>query len=133
MDDKVRVGVAVILEQAGQWLLGKRKNAHGSDTWAFPGGHLEWQETPEACAIREVEEEVGVRISNPSRLSFTNDIFSNDNKHYITLFMKATEFEGDIRVMEPDKCEQWQWFDPKQLPSPLFLPIENLLKKTELG
>lgn len=129
MTNTVRVGVAVIIEQAGQWLLGKRINAHGAETWAFPGGHLEWQETPEDCAVREAKEEVGIDISDLRRLGFTNDIFTQEDKHYITLFIQAAKFEGEIQVMEPDKCLEWQWFDRGALPTPLFLPIQHFIEQ----
>jgi 8-oxo-dGTP diphosphatase len=38
------IGVAVIVMKDDRVLLGKRKNSHGADTWAFPGGHLEFNE-----------------------------------------------------------------------------------------
>ena len=61
--DDPRVGVAVVIERDGQVLLMKRKNVHGAGTWAVPGGHLEFGETPEECAVRETREEVGIAIS----------------------------------------------------------------------
>jgi len=36
---------------------------------------------------------------------------------------------GEAKVMEPEKCEKWNWFEWNNLPEPLFLPIQNLLKK----
>ncbi len=39
------VGIAVLVINDNRVLLGKRKNAHGSGTWAFPGGHLEFNES----------------------------------------------------------------------------------------
>lgn len=35
---------------------------------------------------------------------------------------------GKVKIMEPEKCEEWNWFDFQNLPSPLFLPLRNLLK-----
>ena len=49
-----RVGVAVIVVRDGRVLVGRRRSAsHGDGMWQFPGGHLEFGETVEACAARE--------------------------------------------------------------------------------
>ncbi|MEI8364867.1 MAG: NUDIX hydrolase [Parachlamydiaceae bacterium] len=122
---KVGIGVAVIKDN--KVLLGKRKGAHGSGDWAFPGGHLELGETPEACAYRELIEETGLKAIQIVPGSWTNDIF-DDNKHYITLFMFVTEFSGIPEVLEPLKCENWEWFEWDNLPQPLFASIQSLLK-----
>jgi hypothetical protein len=37
--------------------------------------------------------------------------------------------EGELKIMEPQKCEEWKWFGWDELPRPLFLSFENLLKK----
>jgi len=121
---KVGVGVAVIKE--GRVLLGKRKNAHGDGTWAFPGGHLEYQECWEDCAIRETLEETGLRIKNVRYGTVTNDIFQEEQKHYVTIVMLADYDFGDVNLMEPDKCERWEWFDWNNLPQSIFMTIQNL-------
>lgn len=124
----VRVGVAAIIRREGRLLMGKRKGAHGASSWAFPGGHLEWHETVAQCAARELQEETGLVIYPTSfkQLTFTNDIFSVDDKHYITLYMEAAWNDGEARIMEPAKCEEWGWFSSP--PEPLFLPVQNLLE-----
>lgn len=53
------VGVAVILIEEGQLLLGKRP----SGRWCIPCGHVEFDETIEAAARREMEEETGLVVS----------------------------------------------------------------------
>ncbi len=123
------VGVAVIIKKNEKVLLGKRKNAHGAGTWALPGGHLEFNETIENCAEREVYEETGLYIKNIRYGAYTNDIFTEEQKHYITLFVTAEYSHGDCKVKEPHKCEQWEWFPWNDLPKPRFLPLENLLKQ----
>ena len=122
-----KIGVGVIIRKGNKVLLGKRRNAHGAGTWSFPGGHLELNEEIEDCAKREVMEETGLKIKNLKRVAFTNDIFGN-NLHYVTLYVLADYDSGEARVMEPDKCEIWQWFDWNKLPEPLFLPIQNLVE-----
>ncbi|MBU0985905.1 MAG: NUDIX domain-containing protein [Proteobacteria bacterium] len=123
------VGVAAIVIKDGKVLLGKRINSHGSGTWQFPGGHLEFNESIEDCARREVFEETGITIINVRPGPYTNDIFKAEKKHYITLFVISDYGSGDLKLKEPEKCETWKWFDWDNLPEPSFLPIQNLLKQ----
>lgn len=131
MEEKkhVRVGVGVIIIKDGKILLGKRKSPHGEGTWSFPGGHLEMNESIKECATRETMEEVGIMIKNIRFGAVTNDIFQAEGKHYITIFMVSDYNMGDVKLSEPEKCERWDWFDWSDLPKPLFLPVQNLLKK----
>ncbi len=122
-----RIGVAVIVVRDGKVLLGKRKNAHGEGCWGFPGGHLEFMETIDDCAVREVYEETGLTVSQVQFSAMTEDFFPEEQKHYLTLFMTAVSKENEPRVCEPEKCEVWEWFSWDALPTPLFLPIENYL------
>lgn len=122
---KVGIGVAVMKKSCV--LLGKRKGSHGPGEWAFPGGHLEFAETPEACAYRELLEETGLLAERILPGPWVNTIFDHE-KHYVTLFMWVTEFTGEPEVLEPDKCEQWEWFDWDLLPQPLFATVRSLVQ-----
>lgn len=108
--------------------MGKRKNSHGAGTWCLPGGHLEFGESVETCAEREVLEETGLKIKNLKTGPYTNDIMPADKKHYATLFIVAEAAAGEPKNMEPDKCEGWSWFEWDSLPQPLFMSTENLIK-----
>lgn len=126
----VQVGVAtIIFNKDKEILFGKRIGAHGEGTWAFPGGHLKFNESPIDCAKRETKEEAGLEIANVSLGPWTNDIFFNEKKHYITLFMIARHKAGEPQLLEPNKCLQWQWFSWDSMPTPLFIPIQNLLQQ----
>ena len=129
MENRPYIGVAVIVIKEGMVLLGKRKNAHGAGGWQFPGGHLEYNESIEDCARREVFEETGLRIKDVRPGPYTNDIFLKEGKHYVTLFVIAGYDSGTLEVKEPDKCEKWEWFVWARFPEPLFLPTTNLLKQ----
>ncbi|MBY6196833.1 nucleotide triphosphate diphosphatase NUDT15 [Vibrio hangzhouensis] len=129
MDRSVRVGVAAVIVRDDTILLGERIGAHGANTWATPGGHLEFGESIEACAEREVLEETGLTAHAEKKLVFTNDIFHQDQKHYVTLFVLLSCEKGDPKVTEPDKCKQWKWCSLTELPHPLFLPLQTLFKE----
>jgi len=124
----VGVGLSGIIKRGGKVLLGLRKGSHGSGTWAFPGGHLEFGESWEDCIMREVEEETGLKIGRINFVTATNDIFDEDDKHYVTLFVDCEYLGGEAELREPDKCAEWRWFDFNSLPGNLMVPLFNLLK-----
>lgn len=119
----VRVGVGVIVTRDRRLLVGERVGSHGAGTWALPGGHLEYGETPESCARREVLEETGLTLGALTPVSFTSDVFEKEQRHYVTLFVQAEAAAGEARVMEPDKCRRWVWCRWEDLRSPAFRPL----------
>ncbi len=127
MCERPKVGIAALICKDGKFLLGRRKNAHGAGTWAPPGGHLEFGETPQSCALRETFEETGLTVNSASIIGMTNDIYHEEKKHYITIFVRCEYISGEPFVMEPEKCVSWDWFAPTDLPTPLFLSLKNFL------
>ena len=123
-----RVGVGVLLQKEGKILLGLRKGSHGAQTWAPAGGHLEFGETVEECARRELLEETGVTAISCRLGPWVENVLDNGTKHYITLFVIVDQYEGELQLLEPDKCECWQWFRWDALPSPLFAPLSSYIK-----
>ncbi len=140
-DEKKRVGAGfgVILEKDGKILMGRRhpdpdkadSAFRSAGEWSLPGGKLEWGETFEDGAIREVLEETGIKIKNTQVISVHN--CKNQFAHFMTVGLLTHEWSGEARVMEPDEMTEWQWFSLKDLPSPRYFPsfevIENYLEK----
>lgn len=127
-----KVGVATMIIEDNKLLLGKRKSELGKGTWGLPGGKLEFGEEPTDCAIRELKEETNLITSTDNLVfcGFSNTIF-DDNLHYITLIYNIISYTGELKIMEEDKCEKWEWFDLNNLPQNLFKPLENYLKNYE--
>lgn len=135
---KVGAGLGVILISNGKILLGKRHpNPDKADSvfksageWCLPGGKLDFGETFEEGAIREVQEETGITIKNPKVISVHN--FKNQYAHFMTVGLIAQKWKGEASVMEPDEITEWKWFSLKKLPYPRYFPsfgvIKNYLK-----
>jgi 8-oxo-dGTP diphosphatase len=125
--NRPQVGVAVIIAHNGRVLLLKRKGSHGEGTWAPPGGHLEFGESLEECAMRETIEETGIVIDNVQFVAITNDVFASEQKHYMTVWMEGSHASGQATVAYPDKVQEVAWAPWDALPQPLFIPFQNLL------
>lgn len=124
---KVEVWIWVIIYKWNQILIGKRKWSHGSWTWAFPWGHLDFWETWEDCAIRETKEETWINIKNVRYYKTINNIIAKENRHYITIYMVADYDSWKVDICEPEKCEKWIWSEKQNFPQPLFFNYDDIL------
>jgi 8-oxo-dGTP diphosphatase len=128
--------VSAMILRNGKILLGKRNSdpikassaLHGEGTWTMPGGKLEFGESMEDCALREVMEETGIKLKkeNLRMISISNDIVSD--AHFVTIGFLAENFENEPEVKEPEKITEWKWFEIEKLPNPIFFPSERVVK-----
>ncbi|MFA5290902.1 MAG: NUDIX domain-containing protein [Candidatus Paceibacterota bacterium] len=135
-DDKKRVGAGfgVMLVKDGKVLMGLRHEDpdkadsafRSAGVWTLPGGKLEWGESFETGATREVGEETGINIKNPQVISVHNN--KNEHAHFVTIGLLASDWEGEAKVVEPDEIVDWQWFDLKQLPEQIYFPSQEVIE-----
>lgn len=130
--ERPKVGVGVLIFKDGNVLLGKRKSAHGAGAFGGTGGHVEHMESFAECARRETQEETGIEIENIRFLCLTN-FQTHAPKHYIDIGLAADWASGEPQVLEPEKCESWNWYDPEDLPTPLWEPVKNYLTSLNTG
>ncbi|MEM4699904.1 MAG: NUDIX hydrolase [Candidatus Nezhaarchaeales archaeon] len=84
-----RVGVGVIAIDEGRILLIKRRDPPDPGLWTVPGGLVELGERVEAAAVREVEEETGVRVELQRLLDVVDKIVLDERGrvkyHYVII------------------------------------------------
>lgn len=122
-----QVGISSLVLKQKRVLLGKRKGSHGAATWATPGGYLQYGESVETCATRELLEETGLVATTLCCGPYISNLLSTH--HCITLFVFVPNFTGTLSCLEPNKCEGWHWFDWNDLPQPLFPPLKTFVHK----
>jgi len=124
------VGVGVLIfNDEGQLLLGKRKGSHGEGEYSVPGGWVEYGETLKATAVRELKEEVDLYVTE-EELHFLKfeESFEYMPKHIINFGFKLI-YTGrrQPKLLEPEKCEGWGWYDLDSLPEPIGTLTQNLI------
>ena len=130
--NRPQVGICVVVMKDGKVLLGKRKGSHGEGDYASPGGHLEYMESFENCVRREVMEETGIEVENIRFLRLMN-LKEYAPKHYIDIAVLCDWKSGEPKVMEPNKCEGWDWYSLDNLPSPLFKTWRENIEALKTG
>ena len=135
-EQKPKVGVGVMILKDNKVLLGKRNDdvqkassdLHGEGTWTMPGGKLDFQETLIDGAIREVFEEIGVKIKQDKLkiISVTDEIMADN--HYVTIGFLCKDFENEPRIMEPEEITEWKWYNLDNLPEKIYPPSLKMIK-----
>lgn len=133
MQQHIKIGVGVMVLHEGKILLGHRakdKEDTGGiyevDCWTLPGGKQEYDETFLECAKREVREETNLEIDDLELFGAADDIQSD--RHYITLHVIARKYKGTLKVMEPNKEDDWEWFSLDELPNNIYTPSKKFIQ-----
>jgi 8-oxo-dGTP diphosphatase len=113
-------GVAVAYLRDGLVLLGRRIAVHGNGLMQLPGGKPDEGEALADTALRELEEETGIRAIVATEVARQVDDFPEVGKRYTTHFFIAVGGSDEPQNREPDKCEGWRWFALDAWPDDLF-------------
>ena len=88
--------VASIIHQNGKILATQRGYGEYKGLWEFPGGKMEPGETEEQAIIREIREETGLTIENPT-LCGTKQFPTRNGERYVVFFYKTNRFSGELK------------------------------------
>ena len=118
---KLIATVYLVLRQRDKILLARRCNTGFHDgEYSLPAGHLDSRETLVEAVVREAEEEIGIRL-NRNRLRLGHVMHRKEGKEEkINFFFAATQWRGQPRIMEPQKCDDLRWFSLRKLPPDLI-------------
>ena len=134
---KAKVAVHLILENdRNEILMLRRCNTGFKDgEYGLVAGHVEPGETLKGAMIREATEEAGIALS-PDKLDVVGVIPSLSDD-YVYFFFRTAAWRGDVKNMEPHKCDDMRWFQVHELPentvSYIDKAIRNYLDGTWFG
>ena len=100
-------------------LLIERGHEPFKGCWAFPGGFMNMDETTEQCAIRELEEETGLKINEIKQIGAYSKVDRDPRGRTITVAYLAL-VDASLPVSGHDDAAKAQWFSIKNLPKLAF-------------
>jgi ADP-ribose pyrophosphatase YjhB (NUDIX family) len=116
-EPRLGCGAAIIIER--RILLIQRRHEPEALHWGLPGGKVEWLEPVTAAVAREVREELGIAIEPVRLLCVCDQIDAAAGTHWLAPVYLVDRFDGEPRLMEPDKHAAVGWFPLDALPVPL--------------
>lgn len=122
-------GWVIINDQWEVLLLKRSMNAKNEiGYWTIPWWEVEYWEKVIDAIKRELKEEVWVDTENIQYLYYTDHIIENDLQHRVSIVHLMKIVSWEIRIMEPNKFDDMQWFDIDNLPDLISPAALNPIK-----
>lgn len=119
-----------IVYQPPKILLGLKKRGFGIGRWNGFGGKVQSSETIDECVKREVFEEAGVEIKNPTKVGIIEFAFQNNQEILEVHIYRAEKFSG-----EPAESDEMapKWFRMDEIPFEKMWPDDKFWLPLLLG
>jgi 8-oxo-dGTP diphosphatase len=126
----VIVAACALVDVDGRVLIGRRPEGKTlAGLWEFPGGKVEAGETPEACLIRELREELGIGVTHACLAPFVFASHAYDDFHLLMPLFLCRRWEGVVRAHEHAALA---WVPPAEMDAypmpPADLPLVAWLR-----
>ena len=111
--------VVITKEAEPKVLLIQRGGEPFKGCWAFPGGFMNMDETTEQCAIRELEEETGLQVSNVILIGAYSKVDRDPRGRTISVAYLAI-VDSSLEVTGQDDAAKAEWWPLSALPQLAF-------------
>lgn len=113
MSKIILVAACALVDVDGRVLIGKRPAGKAlAGLWEFPGGKVEAGETPEACLIRELDEELGITVAHACLAPFVFASHDYGDTHLLMPLYLCRRWDGFVTAREH---EALAWVKPNRM------------------
>jgi 8-oxo-dGTP diphosphatase len=117
----IRIAAGLIIDGSGRALLVRKR---GTQTFMQAGGKIEPHEGPAQALVRELEEELGIRVA-PDALEYLGEfsaLAANETQHIVKaacFYIRADLFGEHFAVKPAAEIEEAVWVSPSDTTLPL--------------
>ena len=111
--------VVITKESDAKVLLIQRGDEPYKGCWAFPGGFMNMDETTEQCAIRELEEETGLKVNGLYQIGAYSKVDRDPRGRTVTVAYLAV-IDEPLPVIGQDDAAKAEWWPLSSLPKLAF-------------
>lgn len=113
------VAAVALVDSDGKVLLQQRpKNKSMAGLWEFPGGKVEFGETPEQTVVREANEELGIDVTDHCLAPLTFGSHPYKDFHLLMPLYVCRRWDGVIVPQEEQKIKWLRPLDMRDYPMP---------------
>ncbi|MCH9620698.1 MAG: hypothetical protein S4CHLAM20_00990 [Chlamydiia bacterium] len=128
MKSKANVNVYLLLMKEGKLLLSLRENTGYEDNkWSLVSGHQEEEESALYAMIREAKEEINIDVKE-SDLQVVHTMHRRTDRENIDIFIKCSNWQGEINNNEPEKCGGLEFHSIDVLPTNIIGYIKEAIQ-----
>lgn len=128
-----RLGCGAAIVRNGRLLLVQRLRPPEALHWGLPGGKVDWLEPVADAVAREVDEELAIRVRDLRLLCVVDQIDRAAPEHWVAPVYATSAFEGEPRLVEPEKHAALGWFALDRLPAPLTVATREAVAALRRG
>jgi len=127
------VAVHLFFLKDNKILLLRRFNTGYEDgNYSVVAGHVDAGETVTQAAVREAQEEAGV-VLQLGDLQVAHVMNRKSNDERVDFFIVVKGWSGEIRNMEPEKCDDLAWFPLEALPANMIPYVRHAIENYQKG
>lgn len=119
--EKRQVSILIPIRNKRFLALRRSKTSSWGGYWNFPGGSVDPGEFAPGAAVRELEEESGLTVSEDD-IEFFGTVEVSDKMLY---FFVTTEAKGEVAIN--NESSEYAWITTDEIPDYEFIPLNNAL------
>lgn len=127
------VAVHLFLVKEDKIVLSRRYNTGYEDgNYSVIAGHVDGNEDLKSAMIREAKEEAGIAIY-PNDLNIVGAMHRKSGDERVDFFLVASVWQGQLKNMEPNKCDDLSWFEINRLPNNMVPYVKKAIENYMIG